>query len=47
MISCRAIVDTEILAHHIPKGTDEFLMGNDPDFFQPAIAVDEEVRSVT
>src|SRR6266487_4775391 len=44
-VSRQAMVDTEVLGYHIPKGTDVFFMGNGPDFFQPAFPVNEEVRS--
>src|SRR5947207_2064789 len=46
-VSRKAMVDTEVLGYHIPKGTDLFLMGNGPGFFQPAFPVREEVRSVS
>jgi cytochrome P450 len=40
-----AVVDTTVLGHHIPKGTDIFLMGNGPDFFMAPFEVKEEQRS--
>lgn len=41
-----AMVDTVILGHHIPKGTNVFLMGNGPGFVAPPIGkVPEERRS--
>jgi cytochrome P450 len=46
-VSRRAMVETELLGYHIPKGTDVFIMGNGPDFFKPAFQVDEEARSAT
>ncbi len=40
-----AIVDTEILGHHIPKGTEVFCMNQGPSFLQPPLPVDESSRS--
>ncbi|KAL2828394.1 cytochrome P450 monooxygenase [Aspergillus cavernicola] len=42
-----AMVDTMILGHHIPKGTNVFLMGNGADFIEPPIIseIPEEQRS--
>lgn len=42
------MVDTVILGHHIPKGTNVFLLGNGPDFIEPPISeIPEERRSKT
>ncbi|KAJ5373106.1 cytochrome P450 [Penicillium concentricum] len=41
-----AMVDTVVLGHHIPKGTNVFLMGNGPDFIEPPIGkIPEDRRS--
>lgn len=40
-----ATVDTEVLGHRIPKGTDVFMLTMGPDFRSPGIAVDEKLRS--
>lgn len=41
-----AMVDTVILGHHVPKGTNVFLVGNGPDFIEPPIGkIPEERRS--
>jgi cytochrome P450 len=39
------VVDVEVLGHHIPKGTDVFLMGNGPSIFTPAFQIDDSLRS--
>lgn len=45
-ITRQAMVDTVILGHHIPKGTNVFLMGNGPEFIEPPIGeVPEDRRS--
>ena len=40
-----AMVDTEILGYPIPKGTDVFLLGNGPGFFESPFSIDEAKRS--
>ncbi|OQE42360.1 hypothetical protein PENCOP_c004G07675 [Penicillium coprophilum] len=41
-----AMVDTVVLGHHIPKGTNLFLLGNGPDFIEPPIGkIPEDRRS--
>ena len=42
-----ATVDTEVLGHRIPKGTDVFMITQGPGFVMPSIPVDEKVRSTT
>ncbi|KAI5195466.1 hypothetical protein E4T39_08210 [Aureobasidium subglaciale] len=42
-----ALQDTVIMGHHIPKGTDVFMLTNGPSFQTPAFAVDETVRSTS
>ena len=39
--------DTTLLGHHVPKGTEVFLVANGPDFFSPGFAVEESLRSRT
>ncbi|KAK3659996.1 hypothetical protein LTR56_000922 [Elasticomyces elasticus] len=43
----RAMQDTEILGHRIPKGTDVFLVNNGPGFITKPLPVDEQKRSKT
>ncbi|KAK7958438.1 cytochrome P450 [Apiospora saccharicola] len=40
-----ATVDTTILGHHVPKGTQVFLPITGPGFTAPAFAIEESVRS--
>ncbi|CAI6340672.1 unnamed protein product [Periconia digitata] len=40
-----AQVDTVVLGKCIPKGTDVFLMANGAGYIEPAIAIDDDVRS--
>jgi len=42
-----ATVDTEILGHRVPKGTDVFMLSQGPGFVMPSIPIDENVRSTT
>lgn len=42
-----ATVDTEVLGHHIPKGTDVFMLTQGPGFVAPSIPIDEHVRSTS
>lgn len=42
-----ATVDTQILGHHIPKGTDIFMLTMGPDFRLPPLPIDENLRSTT
>lgn len=45
-ITRTALVDTVILGHNVPKGTDVFLMGNGSDYIAPPIgSIPEELRS--
>ena len=37
--------DTTVLGHHIPKGTDVFLMANGASYLEPNMLVDDAVRS--
>ncbi|KAL4734227.1 cytochrome P450 [Aspergillus similis] len=41
------IRDTVVLGHHIPKGTDVFLLTNGPSYQSAALQVDESLRSAT
>lgn len=41
----QATVDTQILGHHIPKGTEVFMPVNGPGFFSPAFAIDDGLRT--
>ncbi|KAH8603176.1 cytochrome P450 [Bisporella sp. PMI_857] len=40
-----AVVDTKILGHHIPKGTEVFFMGNGLSLFSAAFHIDDSQRS--
>ncbi len=40
-----ALVNTQILGHHIPKGTHVYLLSNGPSFLLPALDVNENVRT--
>jgi cytochrome P450 len=40
-----AIVDTELLGHHIPKGTVVFSIANGPGCWKPSLPVDDAKRS--
>jgi cytochrome P450 len=40
-----AVVNTEILGHFIPKGTEVFLMGNGPSFFSPEFEIQDSMRT--
>ena len=42
-----ATVDTEVLGHRIPKGTDVFMLSQGPGFVMPSIPIDEKVRSAS
>jgi cytochrome P450 len=42
-----ATVDTDVLGHRIPKGTDVFMLTQGPDFAMPSIPIDEGIRSDT
>jgi hypothetical protein len=41
------LVDTTVLGHAIPKGTDVFMLSNGPDFFSKPLPIDETRRSST
>lgn len=47
IISRVATIDTQILGHHIPKGTDVFMLTMGPDFRLPPLPIDENLRSTT
>lgn len=36
-----------MLGHHVPKGTEVYLLGNGPGYFSPGFPVDEKLRSRT
>lgn len=40
-----AIVDVEVLGHHIPKDTEVFLLGNGPSLFSPEFDIDDSLRT--
>lgn len=40
-----AVVDTEVLGCHIPKGTEVFLMGNGPSVFSPEFEIEDSLRT--
>lgn len=40
-----ALMDTTVLGRHIPKGTDVFLMANGPGYLEPALPVQDSMRS--
>lgn len=40
-----AVVDTEVLGCHIPKGTEVFLMGNGPSVFSPEFDINDSLRT--
>ncbi|KAH7303527.1 cytochrome P450 [Stachybotrys elegans] len=44
-VARQAQQDTVILGHHIPKGTNVFLMANGPGYLEPAIDLNDEERS--
>lgn len=39
--------DTELLGHHVPKGTNVILVANGPGFHAPSFAVDAALRHAT
>lgn len=39
--------DTELLGHHIPKGTIIMMLNRGPSFTEPALPIDESLRSPT
>nr|XP_036582208.1 cytochrome P450 monooxygenase [Colletotrichum truncatum]KAF6790868.1 cytochrome P450 monooxygenase [Colletotrichum truncatum] len=43
--SREAKVDTQVLGHHVPKGTVVLFIGNGPGYLRPAIPVDESKRT--
>ena len=43
----QATRDTVLLGHHIPKGTEVFVLSNGPDFFTPGFSVAEDKRSAS
>ncbi|KAF2168160.1 hypothetical protein M409DRAFT_21605 [Zasmidium cellare ATCC 36951] len=40
-----ATMDTEVLGHRIPKGTDVWMLTNGPSYRSPALSIDENKRS--
>lgn len=42
-----AMVDTQILGHHIPKGTEILFLTHGPSVFTPGLEIDERKRSQT
>jgi cytochrome P450 len=42
-----ALSDTVVLGHHIPKGTDVFMLWNGPDYFEKSFQIEDSVRSET
>ncbi|KAI1132462.1 cytochrome P450 [Nemania abortiva] len=44
-VARQALEDTTVLGHHIPKGTDVFLMANGAGYLEPNINVPDTVRS--
>lgn len=47
MIAREALVDTVVLGHRIPKGTQIFFMSTGPDFRTPSFHIDDSTRSQT
>ncbi|GKT41028.1 cytochrome P450 monooxygenase TRI13 [Colletotrichum spaethianum] len=45
MVDREAVCDTELLGHHIPKGTVVLCLNKGPSMMKPALAVDEAKRS--
>ena len=43
----QATRDTVLLGHHVPKGTEVFVLSNGPDFFTSGFTVPEEKRSAS
>ncbi|ORY04451.1 cytochrome p450 monooxygenase [Clohesyomyces aquaticus] len=46
-VTREAVTDTELLGHHIPKGTVVFCVSNGPGFYKPALPVNDSKRSPT
>lgn len=46
-VTREALCDTQILGHHIPKGTQVFLVSNGPGFLSPSMPIDDSLRSET
>ncbi|RYP70073.1 hypothetical protein DL771_005690 [Monosporascus sp. 5C6A] len=46
-VTREATCDTELLGHHIPKGTVVVLLSNGPSFYGPSFRIDDAVRSPT
>jgi cytochrome P450 len=42
-----ALADTVVLGHHIPKGTDVFMLWNGPDYFEKPFQIEDSARSET
>lgn len=47
MIDRESVVDTELLGHHIPKGTDVLCLQLGPGLMSPAFQIEEARRSTT
>lgn len=43
----QATCDTELLGHHIPKGTIVMMLNRGPSFTEPALSIEESVRSAS
>ncbi|TEA18485.1 Cytochrome P450 monooxygenase TRI13 [Colletotrichum sidae] len=43
--SREARVDTQILGHHVPKGTQVFFLAHGPGYLMPAVPIDEKTRT--
>jgi cytochrome P450 len=43
--SREAMVDTTLLGHHIPKGTNVIMLGCGPDYFSKGFPIDDSLRS--
>ncbi|KAL7787156.1 cytochrome P450 [Trichoderma ceciliae] len=44
LLDRQAVIDTELLGHHIPKGTVVICLTNGPSMMEPAFAIDETCR---
>ena len=46
-VTREATCDTELLGHHVPKGTVVVLVSNGPSCYSPSFNIDESMRSLT